>query len=132
MIRQNQGGSVVIVSSPHAEVAFPNCMAYNMAKAAQDQMARTAAIELLPHKIRVNVLHPGWTNTPGERKFFSEDDLKRVAPTLPAGRLAEPEEIARGVLFLVDPASAIVNGITLKMDGGLSLPWWSKRGSGLL
>jgi glucose 1-dehydrogenase len=132
MIRQKQGGSVVIVSSPHANVAFPNCMAYNMAKAAQDQMARTAAIELLPYKIRVNVLHPGWTNTPGERKFFSEDDLKRVAPTLPAGRLAEPEEIARGVLFLADPASAIINGVTLTMDGGLSLPWWSKRGSGSL
>src|SRR5436305_1808126 len=64
MIRQGQGGAVVVVSSPHAVIPFPNCMAYNMAKAAQDNMARTAAIELLPHKIRVNVLHPGWTNTP--------------------------------------------------------------------
>src|SRR3954471_8024411 len=64
MIRQGQGGAVVIVSSPHAEVAYPRCMAYNMAKAAQDQMAKTAAIELFPHKIRVNVVHPGWTDTP--------------------------------------------------------------------
>jgi len=46
MIKHGQGGSIVIVSSPHAHVAFPNCMAYNMAKAAQDQMARTACIEL--------------------------------------------------------------------------------------
>src|SRR4051812_49208869 len=61
MIRQGWGGAVVVVSSPHAEVAFPNCMAYNMAKAAQDQMARTAAMELLPHRIRVNIVHPGWT-----------------------------------------------------------------------
>jgi glucose 1-dehydrogenase len=132
MIRQGRGGAVVIVSSPHATIAFPNCMAYNMAKAAQDQMARTAAMELLPHRIRVNVLHPGWTNTPGERKFFSDQDLQKAGPTLPAGRLAEPEEMARGVLFLVDPASEYVNGITLTMDGGLSLPWWSKRGSGSL
>jgi glucose 1-dehydrogenase len=132
MIRQGQGGAVVIVSSPHSEIAFPNCMAYNMAKAAQDQMARTAAMELLPHKIRVNILHPGWTDTPGERKFFSDADLKKAGPTLPAGRLARPDEIARGVLFLVDPAAEYVNGITLRVDGGLSLPWWSKRGTGTL
>ncbi|HEX4592143.1 MAG TPA: SDR family oxidoreductase, partial [Gemmataceae bacterium] len=94
--------------------------------------ARTAAMELLPHKIRVNIIHPGWTDTPGERKHFSEDDLKKAGPTLPVGRLARPDEIARGVLFLVDPAAEYVNGITLKMDGGLSLPWWSKRGSGTL
>src|SRR5207237_4134789 len=43
MIRQGQGGAVVVVGSPHATIAFPNCMAYNMAKAAQDQMVRTAA-----------------------------------------------------------------------------------------
>src|SRR5947209_12924837 len=132
MIRQGQGGAVVIVSSPHSNIAFPNCMAYNMAKAAQDQMGRTAAVELLPHKIRVNVVHPGWTDTPGERKHFSEDDLRKAGPTLPVGRLATSEEIARGVLFLLDPAAEYINGITLKIDGGLSLPWWSKRGSGTL
>lgn len=130
MIRQGQGGAVVIVSSPHASIAFPSCMAYNMAKAAQDQMARTAAVELLPHKVRVNVLHPGWTDTPGERKFFSEDALQTAGPTLPVGRLAKPEEMARGVVFLADPASAYINGVTLKIDGGLNLPWWSRRGAG--
>jgi glucose 1-dehydrogenase len=132
MIRQGQGGAIAIVSSPHAYVAFPNCMAYNMAKAGQDQMARTAAIELLPHRIRVNIVHPGWTDTPGERKYFSEAELSRVGPTLPAGRLARPDEIARAIVFLVDPASEYFNGITMTVDGGLSLPWWSKRGSGSL
>jgi len=132
MIKRAKGGAIVIVSSPHSVVPFPNCMAYNMAKAAQDAMARTAAIELLKHKIRVNILHPGWTDTPGERKFYSEADLARVAPTLPLGRLAKPEEMARGALFLLDPASESINGVTLTMDGGLSLPWWSKRGEGAL
>lgn len=130
MIRQGRRGAIVIVSSPHAVVPFPNCMAYNMAKAAQDAMARTAAIELLPNKIRVNILHPGWTDTPGERKYFSDADLAKVAPTLPAGRLATADEMARGALFLLDPASEHLNGTTLTMDGGLSLPWWSKRGGG--
>lgn len=130
MIEQGRGGSIVIVSSPHAVVPFPSCMAYNMAKAAQDAMARTAATELLPHRIRVNLLHPGWTDTPGERKYFSDADLARVGPTLPAGRLATPDEMARGALFLLDPDNVQINGTTLTMDGGLSLPWWSKRGGG--
>lgn len=132
MIRRRLRGSMVIVSSPHAVVPFPNCMAYNMAKAAQDSMAKTAATELLKHKIRVNILHPGWTDTPGERKFYSEEDLAKAAQTLPMGRLARPEEMARGVAFLLDPASESINGVTLTMDGGLSLPWWSKRGEGAL
>jgi glucose 1-dehydrogenase len=130
MIRQGQGGSMVVVSSGHARTAIPSCMAYNMAKAALDQMARTAAIELVKHKVRVNLIYPGWTDTPGERKFFSEDVLQQAGANLPLGRLARPEEIARGILFLVDPASDYVTGSTLVLDGGASLPWWSKRGTG--
>jgi glucose 1-dehydrogenase len=130
MIKQGQGGSVVVVSSGHAHVALPSCMAYNMAKAAEDQMARTAALELVRHSIRVNIVYPGWTDTPGERKFFTEEVLKRAAAQLPVGRLARPEEIARGILFLLDPASEYINGTTLVIDGGASLPWWSKRSTG--
>jgi glucose 1-dehydrogenase len=130
MIRQGQGGAAVIVSSPHARTAFPRSMAYNMAKAALDQMARTAAVELFEHRIRVNIVHPGWTDTSGERKYFTEEQLQKAAAGLPWGRLARPEEIARGILFLVDPASDYVTGSTLSIDGGLQLPWWSKRGSG--
>ena len=122
MIQQQQGGSVVCVSSPHAFKAIPGSMAYNMAKAAVDQMARTAACELAEHRIRVNILHPGWTNTPGERKFFHEEELREKALELPWGRLAEPQEIARGVVFLCDPASDYINGATLSIDGGALLP----------
>ena len=130
MIKQGQGGSIVVVSSAHAHVALPSCMAYNMAKAAEDQMARTAALELIGYKIRVNIVYPGWTDTGGERKFFTEDVLKRAGAALPLGRLARPEEIARGILFLLDPASDYITGTTLSVDGGTQLPWWSKRGTG--
>ena len=130
MVKQGEGGSAVIVSSPHSQIAFPNCMAYNMAKAALDQMMRTAAAELLPHKIRVNSVYPGWTDTPGERKFFSEETLKKAAEGLPWGRLATSEEIARAILFLAEPGSDYITGTVLHVDGGLFLPWWSKRGSG--
>ena len=130
MIEQKQGGSAVIVSSPHSQIAFPLCMAYNMAKAATDQMMRTAATELLPHKIRVNCVYPGWTDTPGERKFFTDESIKAAASGLPWGRLATADEIARAVLFLAEPGSDYITGTVLHIDGGLFLPWWSKRGSG--
>jgi glucose 1-dehydrogenase len=129
MIKQGNGNAV-IVSSGQARIAHRACMAYNMSKAAIDQMARTAALELAPHGVRVNIIYPGWTDTPGERKFFSEEVLQSAGRGLPLGRLAQPEEIARGVLFLVDPESSYITGSTLMIDGGVSLPWWSKRGSG--
>lgn len=122
MIESGRGGSVVCISSPHAYKAIPGAMAYNMAKAAVDQMARTAACELAQHKIRVNIVHPGWTDTPGERKFFFEDELRDRGGELPWGRLARPDEIARGVVFLCDPASEYINGTTLSIDGGALLP----------
>jgi glucose 1-dehydrogenase len=129
MIRQIGGGCIVVVGSPHAEEAIPTTMAYNMAKAAVEHMARTAAIELCKQRVRVNVIRPGWTDTPGERKYFSEAAIRRGGALLPWGRLAQPEEIARGVVFLVDPASDYITGSTLTIDGGLQLPWWSHRGT---
>jgi glucose 1-dehydrogenase len=129
MISQGAGGSIVVISSPHAFIAVPRSMAYNMAKAAIDQMARTAAIELVEHRIRVNIIHPGWIDTPGERKFASEEQLARASAKLPWGRLGRPEEIARGVVFLCDPASDYITGSALGIDGGITLPWWANRGS---
>jgi glucose 1-dehydrogenase len=128
MIAQGGGGSIVMVSSPHAFIPVPNSMAYNMAKAATDHMARTAATELLDQRIRVNIVHPGWVDTPGERKFASEEDIAVRSAKLPWGRLATPEEIARGVVFLCDPASDYMTGSALLIDGGNTLPWWARSG----
>ncbi|MGH7134549.1 MAG: SDR family NAD(P)-dependent oxidoreductase [Pirellulales bacterium] len=129
MIEQGGGGSIVVVSSPHAFVAVPRSMAYNMSKAAIDHMGRTAAIELVEHRIRVNLIHPGWIDTPGERKFASEEQLAGAAAKLPWRRMGRPEEIARGVVFLCDPASDYITGSSLAIDGGITLPWWANRGS---
>ncbi|MEP3482322.1 MAG: SDR family NAD(P)-dependent oxidoreductase [Fuerstiella sp.] len=130
MIKQGDGGSIVIVSSPHAVIPIPTAMAYNMSKAAIDQMARTAAIELVSHKIRVNIFHPGWIDTPGERKFFTEEQLEQGAKELPMNRLGTPEEMANGICFLLGDEAAYMTGSTLTMDGGVSLPWWSDREGG--
>ena len=132
MVAQGQGGSAVMVSSPHGQIAFPHCMAYNMSKAAIDMMMKTAATELMPHKIRVNAVYPGWTNTPGERKFTSEENLRKAAASVPLGRLATSEEIARAVLFLTEPESFYITGTILHIDGGIFLPWWSNRTKGEL
>jgi glucose 1-dehydrogenase len=123
MIPRGEGGNMVFVSSPHAYKAIPGAMAYNMAKAALDQLARTAAVELAEHRIRVNIIHPGWTDTPGERKFFFDDELKEHGSNLPWGRLAKPEDIAHGVAFLCNPRSDYITGATLSIDGGIVLPY---------
>lgn len=130
MIAQGAGGAMVVVSSPHGKIPIPTAMAYNMAKAAIDHMARTAAIELASHRIRVNIFHPGWIDTPGERKFFSEEQLEDGAANIPWKRLGTPEEIGKMIAFLLSDEADYMTGSTVLMDGGISLPWWSKRGEG--
>ena len=105
----------------------PATMAYNMSKAAIDHMARTAAIELVEHKIRVNIVHPGWIDTPGERKFADEEAIQNGRPQASRG----PHGHARGDRprrrLLVHPASDYITGIALAIDGGITLPWWAKN-----
>ena len=129
MIAQGEGGIITLVSSPHAFIPAPRAMAYNMSKAAIEHMARTAAIEVAEHKIRINMIQPGWIDTPGERKFASEETLEKAGAKIPLGRLGNPQEIADAILFLSDPQHEYMTGATLLVDGGISLPWWAARGS---
>lgn len=122
MIESGTRGSIVLISSPHSWRPIPGAMAYNMSKAAIDQMAKTAATELCSKRIRVNTIHPGWIDTPGERKFFSEEKIQDLGAKLPWGRLGKPEEVARGVVFMSDPASDYITGSSILIDGGIELP----------
>lgn len=130
MVKQGGGGAITVVSSPHAVLAIPTAMAYNMSKAAIDHMARTAAIEMAEHRVRVNVVHPGWIDTPGERKFFSEEQIEVGGQRLPWGRMGTPEEIAKAIAYTLSDDADYMTGSTLLIDGGVSLPWWSNRDSG--
>ncbi len=132
MVKQGNGGSIVVISSPHAVIPIPTAMAYNMAKAAIDHMSRTAAIELAEHRIRVNIVHPGWIDTPGERKFFTEEQLAAGGAKLPWKRLGRPEEIGKSVAFILSDDADYMTGSTITVDGGVSLPWWSNRSDGNL
>ncbi|MEZ5949902.1 MAG: SDR family oxidoreductase [Planctomycetaceae bacterium] len=93
-------------------------------------MAKTAAIELAEHAIRVNVVHPGWIDTPGERKFFTEEQLAQGAGSIPLKRMGTPEEIGRAILYTLSPDADYMTGSVLLIDGGITLPWWSKRKEG--
>lgn len=130
LVTQNTGGAIVVISSPHAVIPFPLAMAYNMSKAAIDHMARTAAIELAKHRVRVNLVHPGWIDTPGERKFFSDEQLAAGAEGIPWKRLGTPEEVGRLVAFMMSDACDYMTGSTVVLDGGICLPWWSGRAEG--
>jgi glucose 1-dehydrogenase len=118
---ENGGGNIVVVSSVHSFRPYPGASAYNGAKAAVNQMAATWAVELAGYGIRVNVLEPGWTDTPGERAFYSEDDLAAAGATLLLGRLATAEEMARAAVFLASKDSSYMVGGVLRVDGGYSL-----------
>ncbi len=121
MVKQ-RSGSITMISSVHAAMPFPNSTAYNGAKAAINHMARTWAAELAQHRVRVNIVEPGWTDTPGERTFYTEEQLREEGSKLPLGRLGRPEEIAAAVRFLVSDESAYVTGSCLRVDGGVVLP----------
>jgi glucose 1-dehydrogenase len=122
MVAEKHGGSLVVISSVHAFRPYPNSTTYNGAKAAINQMAYTWARELMQYGIRVNVVEPGWTDTPGERNFATEEQLQAGGKTIPIGRLARAEEIAKGVSFLVSEEDAsYITGSCLRIDGGFVL-----------
>lgn len=122
MAAQGGGGSMVAISSVHVARPLPLSTAYNMAKAGVNHLALTAAAELAPMGIRVNLVEPGWTDTPGERLHFTEQQIADGARDMPFGRLAAPEEVARGVAWLVSDEASYVSGATLRIDGALVLP----------
>jgi len=115
------GGNIIVVGSVHSLRPYPNASAYNGAKAAVTQMAATWASELAGKGIRVNVLEPGWTDTPGERNFYTDEQLAEAGSRLLLGRLAAPREVARAAVFLASDDSSYVLGSSLRVDGGLVL-----------
>lgn len=122
MVTQGHGGSIVVISSVHAVMPYKNSLAYNTAKAGVNHMARTMANELAEHRIRVNIVEPGWTDTPGERKYATDEELREAGRHLPLGRLATIQDIAKGVVFLASDDASYITAATLRIDGGFVLP----------
>ena len=111
-------GKIVIISSVQSEVATEGCAAYNMAKAGINHFASTLAVEMAEHRINVNVITPGWIDTPGERIFYTEEQLREGGKQLPWGRIGRPNDIGKAVAFLASDDADYVTGSILKVDGG--------------
>jgi glucose 1-dehydrogenase len=114
-------GKIVIISSILAEVAPPANAAYNMSKAAINHLSSTMAAELAQYHINVNVINPGWIDTPGERKYTTDEEMAAGARRIPWKRLGAPEDIGKAVAYLASDDADYVTGATLRIDGGFLL-----------
>ncbi|OUL92510.1 SDR family NAD(P)-dependent oxidoreductase [Paraburkholderia hospita] len=117
------GASVVLTGSTSAVTGIPAFSVYSASKAAIRNFARSWILDLAPRKIRVNVLVPGSTSTPGWHNLAPSNDVHEgmvssVEATTPLGRLGNPDETASAALFLASDESSFVNGSELFVDGG--------------
>jgi NAD(P)-dependent dehydrogenase (short-subunit alcohol dehydrogenase family) len=118
------GASVILTGSTASIVAMPAFSVYGASKAAVRSFARHWTLDLKERRIRVNVLSPGPTKTPGLLGLAGDDRaaqqglLDQMAAELPLGRVADPDEIASAALFLASDDSSFVTGVELFADGG--------------
>lgn len=115
-------GAIVNVSSVAALVGIRDHAAYCASKAGLDGLTRVMALELAPLGVRVNGVHPTVTLTPMAVKAWS-DPAKAGAmlSRIPVGRFADPEDVAEVILFLLSDAAAMMNGMSLPVDGGFTI-----------
>ena len=99
--------------------AAPSC-SVRSASAAVIGLTRTAAVELGPRRIRVNAVCPTSVNTPMAHAEGGEPQLRMEYKAVPPGRIAEPEEIAAAIHFLVAPDCNFINGQAIAVDGGFT------------
>jgi glucose 1-dehydrogenase len=121
MVARGGRGKIVFISSLHARVPFINAVAYNAAKRGLIAVMETIAAELMPHRINVNAIEPGWIDTPGERSTFGDEAVASGGAQLPWGRLGLPEDIGRAAVFLASDDADYITGTSLLVDGGLWL-----------
>lgn len=120
-------GSIINISSMVGLVGQPNACAYAASKGGQIAMSKNMAIDLAPHGVRVNVICPGWIQTPLVEDWFGQQDdeheaRKYIYGQHPLGRIGTIEECGRAAVFLASAGeSGFVTGITLNIDGGITL-----------
>ncbi len=120
VMAENGGGSIINMSSVAALIGSPNHILYSASKGAVLAMTRVAAMEFADSKVRVNSVHPGYTDTEmadygAEKLDTSKEGLGRMYPL---GRIGKPEDVACGVLYLASDDAAYVTGTQLLIDGG--------------
>jgi meso-butanediol dehydrogenase / (S,S)-butanediol dehydrogenase / diacetyl reductase len=115
------GGSIVHMSSVTGVMGFRNRAAYSAAKAAIVGLTRNMALDYAARRIRVNCVCPGFVRTPFIRALLADPErTAKVTALHPLGRLGEPEDIARLVLFLASDDASWITGQAIAIDGGAS------------
>jgi 3-oxoacyl-[acyl-carrier protein] reductase len=118
--RIENGGRIVNFSSSVTRLMLPTYGAYSATKGAVEQLTRVFAKEVGSRRITVNSISPGPTHTELFNEGKSEDDIKRLSSMAALGRIGEPDDIARVVLFLVSEEAAWVTGQNLGVNGGFA------------
>jgi len=124
VMRKQGGGSIVIASSGHAFVTYPNSSAYAGTKGGLLAFMRGVALDYAADGIRVNCIVPGATDTPLLRNYINscadpQAEEKRIIASIPMRRLARPEDVAKAVRFLASSDASYITGTWLALDGGL-------------
>jgi NAD(P)-dependent dehydrogenase (short-subunit alcohol dehydrogenase family) len=112
-------GCLINIASMYSYFGAPQVPAYAAAKTAVVGLTRSLALAYAEDGIRVNAIAPGWIATEISRGGRENPDFNdKLMARLPSKRWAEPEELAGTALFLASPASALINGVTIPVDGG--------------
>ena len=119
-MKKKKSGRIINTSSVDGMMAEPDILAYSASKGAIIIMTRCMASELAPYGITVNSIAPGWCDTPFGTGMLDANSRKLVENRIPLGHIAQPEEIARGTVFLASDLSAYMTGHILVVDGGLT------------
>ena len=120
-------GNIINISSVRGQSAHPGDLVYGGIKAALNRACQSAALDVAPYGIRVNNILPGATRrfTPEEEKMADPAHLEKVrflSARIPLERYGTPEDIGNAVVFLASEKASYITGISLVIDGGLSLP----------
>lgn len=121
MIRLARGGAIVNVSSQAALVALKGHICYGASKAALDNITRVAALELGPHGIRVNGVHPTVVMTEMSAFYWGRPEIgEPFLKQMPLGRWATEDDVAAPIAFLLSDGAAMISGVSLPIDGGFT------------
>jgi NAD(P)-dependent dehydrogenase (short-subunit alcohol dehydrogenase family) len=121
MIDAGRGGSIINFSSASSGPPLSRVLTYSVAKAGLNNLTQYLALELAPHRIRVNAIAPGFFPAEQNRLLLSEERLKAIVGHTPARRLGEPHELVGTAVWLAsERASGYVTGAIVRVDGGFS------------